>query len=280
MNTATRCRPPFLVVHRRLMLPFIAISLTLVGCAGPDAKLSDSPKSEVVVMGMIHSGHLTSKLYGIDRIKQIVRRIDPDYILCEIPPDRFDQAIGEFRTSGTVSESRVRRFPEYVQAIFPLSHEMHFTIVPCAGWTQAMSDDRQEKLKAWEKTRPEETQIVNEAEEAMDRQIKTEDMEDDPAKIHTARYDALTKKGLEPYNRLFNDDLGPGGWGNINTAHYALITRALGEHRGEGKRFLITFGAGHKYWFLEKLRRRRDIVVRSLQDFLTDQTLNTPMNHK
>lgn len=280
MNTATQCCSPFLVAHRRSILPLIVLSLTLAGCADPAAKLSDGPKSEVVVMGMIHGGHLTSKLYGIEQIKQIVRRIDPDYILCEIPPDRFDKAIGEFRTSGTVTESRVRRFPEYVQAIFPLSREMRFTIVPCAGWTQAMSDDRQEKLKAWEKTRPEETRVVNEAEEAMDRQFKAEDMEDDPAKIHTTRYDALTKKGLEPYNRLFNADLGPGGWDNINTAHYALITRALGEHRGERKRFLIMFGAGHKYWILENLRRRHDIVLRPFQDFLTDQPSSTAMNHK
>lgn len=274
MNTATRSRPPFLVAHQRAMLPLFVLSLTLAGCADPVAKLSDDLKSEVVVMGMIHSGHLTSKLYGIEQIKQIVRRIDPDYILCEIPPDRFEQAIGEFRNSGTVSESRVRRFPEYVQAIFPLSREMRFTIVPCAGWTQAMSDDRQKKLKAWEQTRPEETRIVNEAEEAMDRQFEAEGMEDDPRKIHSRRYDELLKNGLEPYNRLFNADLGPGGWDNINTAHYALITRALGEHSGEGKRFLITFGAGHKYWFLEQLRRRQDIILRPLQDFLTDQPTN------
>lgn len=269
MNTATPCR-----------LLFLVLSLTLAGCADSAEKLNDGLKSEVVVMGMIHSGHLTSKLYGIEQIKQIVRRIDPDYILCEIPPDRFDQAIGEFRTSGTVSESRVRRFPEYVQAIFPLSSEMRFTIVPCAGWTQAMSDDRQAKIKEWETTRSAESDCVRFLEEWMDAQIESEGLGDDPAKIHTRRYDEITKLGLSAYNRIFNADLGPGGWDNINTAHYALITRALGEHRGEGKRFLITFGAGHKYWILEKLRRRQDIVLRPLHDFLTDQPTNAAKTKK
>ena len=66
---------------------------------------------------------------------------------------------------------------------------------------------------------------------------------------------------MAPYNRLFNDDLGPGGWDNINAAHYALIEAYLNEHSGEGQRVLITFGAWHKYWLLDRLRARDDIVL-------------------
>lgn len=51
---------------------------------------------------------------------------------------------------------------------------------------------------------------------------------------------------LAPSNRLFNDELGAGGWDTINAAHTANIARALDEHRGEGQRFLITYGAAHK----------------------------------
>ncbi len=72
---------------------------------------------------------------------------------------------------------------------------------------------------------------------------------------------------MEPYSRHFNDDLGAGGWDNINAAHYALIARALEQHRGEGKRFLITFGAWHKHWFKKELRKRDDIVIRPLGDY-------------
>ncbi len=73
---------------------------------------------------------------------------------------------------------------------------------------------------------------------------------------------------MEPYSRLWNNALGDGGWENINAAHYARIEKALDAHRGEGKRFVITFGAWHKHWFLERLRMRKDIVILSAGDFV------------
>ncbi|MCH8253380.1 MAG: hypothetical protein IID36_13105 [Planctomycetes bacterium] len=247
----------------------IAPALLLVaGCASTPGAAQSGPKGEVIVMGMIHGEHRTRPLYGIEVIQDYVRKINPDYILCEIPPDRFETAMDEFRKTGTVAEPRVRRFPEYVEAIFPLQEEMRFEIIPCAGWTKAMSDDRREKLEQWTMTRPLESAEVDRAEKEMDRRLEKEGMEDDPRAIHTDRYDAIIKRGIEPYNRLFNEDLGPGGWDNINTAHYALITRALGAHKYEGKRFLITFGAAHKYWFIERLRKRNDIVLRRPEEFL------------
>ena len=88
-----------------------------------------------------------------------------------------------------------------------------------------------------------------------------------PRGIHSDRYDAIVAEGMEPHNRLWNDDLGAGGWDNINAAHYALIARALDAHRGEGKRFVITFGAWHKYWLLEQLRERDDVVVLDPLDY-------------
>lgn len=223
-------------------------------------------KSEVVVMGMIHSGHLTSKSYGIERVKSLVRAIDPDFILCEIPPDRFEAAMGEFEETGQVTEARVSRFPEYVQAVFPLTRKMDFEIVPCAAWTRAMADDRRAKMESYKTTRPEDWEAMTRAEEEADARLAEEGLDDDPLKIDLPRYDEIVKEGLEPYDRLFNDELGAGGWTNINKAHYALIAAALDQHAGEGKRFLIMFGAWHKYWILEQLRKRDDIVLRSLGD--------------
>ena len=224
-------------------------------------------KNEVIVMGMIHGQHLTSKLYGIERVKSFIRAIDPDFILCEIPPDRLDKALRQFDETGQVDEPRVRRFPEYVDAMFPLHRDMHFKIVPCAAWTKAMSDDRQEKLARFKETRPEDWAEMNRAETQADEQLRKEHLGEDPLKIHTERYDEITAAGLDPYNRLFNDELGAGGWDNINAAHYALITAALDRHKGEGKRFLITFGAGHKGWFLKNLRQRDDITLRNPREF-------------
>ena len=64
---------------------------------------------------------------------------------------------------------------------------------------------------------------------------------------------------------LIPDDLGPGGWTHINTAHYALIATALDLHRGQ--RILITFGAWHQHWFLDKLLERSDIELVDPQPF-------------
>ncbi len=164
------------------------------------------------------------------------------------------------------------RFPEYTDAIIPLTEEMNFTMVPCAAWTAEMAADRRAKLDHWKTTRAAEYAEMERASEASDRQLAAEGIDEDPLKIHTDRYDELTKQGLEPYNRLFNDDLGLGGWDNINAAHYALISAALEEPGRHGKRFLITFGAGHKYWFLEQLRQRGDIVLRELREFVDEQS--------
>lgn len=83
--------------------------------------------------------------------------------------------------------------------------------------------------------------------------------DDDPFYINSDEYDSNAKAMLTPYDHYYNDVYGPGGWTNINKAHYAIIEKALDDLRGQGKRILITYGAGHKYWFLEQLRKRDDI---------------------
>jgi len=60
--------------------------------------------------------------------------------------------------------------------------------------------------------------------------------------------------------------IGPGGWTNINVEHYRQIDRTIREHRG--KRVLVTFGGGHKYWILERLRDRGDVQLLDMTPFL------------
>lgn len=249
--------------HHLALLACAALFLT--GCSQSN---NDWTKNEVIVMGMIHAGHRTSDTYGVDELTQIIENIDPDYILTEIPPDRFDQAMAEFTATGVIEEPRVRVFPEYTDVVFPLTKEMDFQIIPCAGWSKAMADDRREKLDRWKTERPAESAEVDAAMARADEEITALGWNDDPHGIHTDRYDQIVRRGMEPYDRLFNDDLGPGGWNNINWAHYALIYRALDEHRGEGKRILITFGSWHKYWLLDRLYERDDIILRSAAEFL------------
>lgn len=253
----------------------VVIALTSAACLPGGCTSIDKgggerqARSEVIVMGMIHGGHRANPKYSIEEIKRLVRLIDPDFILTEIPPDRFETALEGFRKTGEVTEPRVRVFPEYVDAIFPLTREMDFQIIPCAGWTRAMADDRRDKLQKWAETRKAESEEVNAAQQWATDTIEAQGLADDPLKIHTDRYDEIVRKGMEPYNRLFNDDLGLGGWDNINAAHMAHIHEALDAHQGEGKRFLITFGAWHKYWFIEDLKERDDIVLRNLVEFIS-----------
>jgi hypothetical protein len=232
----------------------------------PDLEPAEPP-SEVLVLGMIHGAHRGHPHYGIEVIQAIVRAVRPRYVLTEIPPDRVAAALAEFEATGTVAEPRVKRFPEYIDALFPLTEELDFEIVACAGWTRGMADDRKAKLARWKTERPEDTAEVERAQQRAERLQAEEGLDADPWGIHSARYDELVAEGMEPYNRLFNTDLGAGGWDNINEAHYALIAKALDTHRGEGARVLITFGAWHKYWFNRRLRLRDDIVLRALSDF-------------
>lgn len=213
---------------------------------------------------MIHSGHRTSERYSTDVLADAIRRIRPDVVLCEIPPDRLEAARDEFGRTGSITEPRVSRFPEYVDVLFPLTREIPFEIVACAAWNREMSDDRATKMKAWQTARATEMSEIDDAEKRADTQLAETSKAaglsaDDPRFINSDRYDEITKQGLEPYDRLLNDDLGAGGWTNINKAHYALIEAALDKHKG--KTVLIMFGAGHKYWFLERLRERSDVEL-------------------
>ena len=98
-------------------------------------------KNEVLVLGTIHSGHLTDPVYNINYLKKLIKKINPDFILTEIPPDRFDEAMRQFKQDGVITEPRVKVFPEYVNVIFPLTKEMKFEIIPTAGWTKFMNDE-------------------------------------------------------------------------------------------------------------------------------------------
>lgn len=227
-------------------------------------------RNEVIVLGMIHGEHRTSERYGLDVVEELVRAIDPDYWLVEIPPNRLERAITQFESAGEITEPRVVRFPEYVDVLFPLTRELDFEIVATAGWNRYMSDFRAQRLReiqddpawavAWEQ--------YEQASAQADSAVRAGGAPDDPRWIHTDAYDAALEIRYSVYNRLFNDELGPGGWDHINAAHYANISETLDRHCGEGRRFLITYGAGHKGWFLRALRERDDIEILEVGPFL------------
>ena len=222
-------------------------------------------RNTVVLMGMIHGNHLNSEQYDLEHIKSLIRRIRPDYVFCEIPPDRVALASRQFRETGKINEPRVKVFPEYVGALYPLTEELDFEIVPCAGWTKSMSDHRRAKLNELQSTHRAQYEEMQKAQSAAEKKIDTEGGNDNPEFIHTDRFDELVKSGMEPYNRHFNDILGPGGWDNINKAHYGLIEKNLEKYQNDGKTILIMFGSWHKYWFKDQLRKRDDMGFEHLE---------------
>ncbi len=252
---------------------FIATSLPgtprTTGTRTPPAPAAANALNTVVMVGTIHAAHRTSSRYSLDVLRRLIREIRPDYVLTEIPPNRLAAATQEFETTGQIVEPRVSRFPEYVDVLFPLTREMPFTIIPAAAWTRPMDHYRTAALRRLGQDPSRRTEWgTYQAAIRLADSLVTARGADDPYFVNSAQYDSIQTAAHEPYNRFFNRDLGPGGWDNINTAHYALVSAALDAHRGDGRRFLITYGAGHREWFLRQLRKRDDITLVEVAPFL------------
>jgi len=256
---------------------FIALTLLfLIGlsysCKEVQKEIPEKQKNEVLILGTIHGDHLTDSVYNTKYLEKLIRKINPDYILAEIPPDRMKEAMSGFKQNDSISEPRVMRFPEYVAVVFPLTKEMDFEIIPTAGWTKSMADERTQKLKAisLDTNRTSDWEAYTTGNRLSDSIYKATGKFNDPYFIHTHTYDSIQDIALQPYNRMFNVELGLGGWENINIAHYWNIEKALEKHRYRGKRFLIIYGAGHKGWFLRQLQKRDDITILEMKPFLDD----------
>lgn len=225
--------------------------------------------TQVAVLGMIHGTHRKSTLWGLKQVEATIRKFKPDVILCEIPPDRWDRIWADFSERGAFEDLRIRPFPEYTDVVLPLKKELGFAIEPCAAWNREMNLQRRMKMRQFRNDRNK--QEENKSYETENAAVTKKHLEnpivsDDPRVIHSALYDQRTKEELAPYDRYMNDYIGAGGWTNINQGHYDLIAKAIDAH--PGKRLLITFGAGHKYWFLEKLRERKDIELIDVLPYL------------
>jgi len=241
-----------------------ANTLTVIRVRTPAPKYASAGATEVAVMGMIHGGHRTSERYSLETVKNFIRVYKPDYVLTEMPPNRFDAAMEQWKTTGEITEQRIKVFPEYVDALFPLLKEMDFSIIPTAGWTAEMNDYRNAMLDKISKDPKRQSQMAEhrKAMERMQAAIKALGPADDPMTIHTDAYDKAIDEGYGgPYTRYFNDDLVDGGWNNINAKHYAHIAHFLDSIKGQGKRVLVTYGAAHKEWFLKRLRKREDVKL-------------------
>lgn len=234
----------------------------LVPGGDPIAARDDSTTAmtEVCVLGMTHGRHLTSERWGLTEVRAAIRRYEPDVVLTEIPPNRWRRIEEDWFARGVLEDERIKLFPEYVDVLLPLAVREDFEIVPCAAWTAEMA--RQRRRRAAELERPEHAELAarmsaartRAAEAGVDALLDA----DDPHVIHSRAYDDAVRLRMAA-SVLANDHIGPGGWTDINAAHYALIAKALDRHRG--RRVLVLFGAWHKYWFLEQLAGRDDVEL-------------------
>jgi hypothetical protein len=229
----------------------------------------DKP-TQVIILGTIHSQHKTSSDYGLAELEAIIRTINPDFILAEIPPDRFSIANKQFQETGNITEPRVLQYPEFSHVVFPLSKELNFKIKPVSAWTEEMADARESKLEElkFDQNRAKDWQTYQEARAQSSKLFQENITSFSPEIIHTDAFDAILEVELSVFNRLFNDDLGKGGWDNINKAHYALIDAELKKLKNQNKKVLIMFGSGHKGWLKRNLKTRTDIDFKNVLDIL------------
>jgi len=254
---------------RQLLMALIALSIWAATGTVQSATATDQ-KTQVYVLGMIHSGHRTSETWGLEEVAATIRAINPDVICTEIPPANWPATLATWQEKHVVEDSRVKVFPEYVEVLMPLTDELDFAVEPCAGWTKAMATARRARMQKFDTS--DEFQTAREAYERDEGWVTAwlesnpvPFADDDPFYIHSPTYDLRTKAELGPYEFYLNDVIGPpGGWRYINQEHFALIAAAIKKH--EGKRILVTFGAGHKYWFLEQLREMPNVELVDVRD--------------
>ncbi|MEO0479848.1 MAG: hypothetical protein AAF196_10240 [Planctomycetota bacterium] len=226
----------------------------------------DAPPSALGVFGMIHRGHKTSEVWGTEQLEAAIRAFNPDVVITEIPPDRWHRIWRDYASRGVYEDPRIQPFVEYTDVLLPLKVELGFEIEPCAAWTTEMNNLRRARIKEFNESEEfaERRAAYQEAERIAEEQTTLVDTED-PFVIHTDEYDQAMAIRLGPYDSYLNEHIGPGGWTNINRSHADLIEAAVARH--PGKRVLITFGAGHKYWIQNRLRRR-GYALEDMRDYL------------
>ena len=241
---------------------WLGLWLMLTGCHSDMTDQSlPSDTNTVAIIGAIHGGHKSNESYSLEILRQAIARYDPDIVMVELPPDRFEVASDNYFKFGEVREDRADDFPELTDVVFPLRAELDFTIIPVAAWTKAIADQRRTTLEKLEDdpSRTIDWATYQAAIVRFNRAISGKSA--NPLFIHSGAYDAAVKARQETYQKLFGRDLEAASWAETNKSHLALINQALDDLTGQDKRILILFGAWHKYKILDDLEARSDIQI-------------------
>lgn len=252
---------------------FVLLGLlpALIACSAPTEKQVSRPGANIVtVIGAIHGQHRRSDSYSLPVLKAAIVNFNPDVILLELPPESFAKASVNYKAFGEVRESRADDFPELTDVVFPLQQKLGFEMIPVAAWTQKIAEDRRATLADLQKDSLRAKDWATYQAAIADYNRAVSGRSDDPLFIHSDAYDNAVKARQEVYQTSFGDDLGPGGWQNINAAHYRNVTATLDNIKGQEKRVLILYGAWHKYWFLAQLETRDDIQLIDAAELFSD----------
>lgn len=231
-------------------------------------------KITMTVFGAIHSGHRTSDNYSLAVLEKAVRDFKPDTIFIEIPPSSLAEAQSSFDQFGEVRERRTRAFPELTDVVFPLQKELNYNIVPTAGWSRQLANDRAAVLKRIENDPARKAQWDEHIAARRNLSRIQRGKNNDPLYIHTDQYDDEVKTAQTPYETYFDADIGAGGWGPINDAHIGLMMKGLdtidGASAQKPHRVLVIFGAWHKYKILEAMEKRDDVALIDARQFFAE----------
>lgn len=251
------------------VVTFCSLLCIVYSCNHPNPKQQlPASGTKVYIMGTVHKKHLTETSYSLEVIKKVIKAIDPDVIMVELPPQEHEKSFQSYITE-TAIIGRVKAFPEIYGAVYPLKKEgMSFEIIGVSAWSAQMASTRS-RLKRELKNDPVWKDRFKQLKEAADKREAIFQLHGkyDPTYIHTDEYDEANKIYTSVNNDLFNDTLGAGGWENINTAHFSLMNAYLQEHSDKEVKILIMFGAAHKGWLKNKLERTPRIQLINISDY-------------
>lgn len=220
-------------------------------------------KTRVFILGTLHGGHLDSELWGLDQVRETIRRINPDVIGLELADDNLAAVLETWTANKTVEDERALRFPEYVQVVLPLMDEMDFDVASIAMWHEMLDKMRRGKVAEFNKL----DEYKQQREEYAAAKVWTKEwlatrefVADDPFYIHSWDADIYARGKSGAYDFYLNDVIGrPTGWTYVHDEHYDKIINVLREY--PGKTVLLTFGTNHIYWFNEILRWHPDVEL-------------------
>lgn len=215
-------------------------------------------RTDVLVVGTIHSAHRRNPNYSLKDVARILYRFSPQAICVEIRPQDF---------------RRVPYLQEMVLAtIFGLSEGR--SVYPIDWWTDTHPDAREvrESLKEVPFYQEKARQLRElQSNDALLREFETKYPDPDGAKLgyafwNGAGYNDATAEAYRLSMQVYGDSCFNLYYVTRSEKMLALIDTALGGRRGG--RVIVLTGAEHKHYFDRALARRDDVRVVNFSSLL------------